>query len=121
MKSFFSTVKKRIVERINGGVREPKVNQEQLDRAISFMGGELRRAAAPSLWYKDVGAEEVKEQIERRLLEYATEKDLPLDDEDVRAQRLGFRSSEISCLFCALPLETQQKYRKLAEDPNMDS
>lgn len=120
MKNFFSTVKKRIVERINGGVREPKVNQGQLDRAISFMGGELRRAAAPSLWYKDVGADDVKAQVERRLQEFATEKKLPLDDEEVRGQRLGFRSSEISRLFRALPLETQQKYRKLAEDPNMD-
>lgn len=120
MKTFFSTAKKRMTERMSDGVREPRVKQEQLDRAISFMSGELRRAAAPALWYKAEGFEEVKNEVERRLSEFAIEKKLPIDDVDVRNQRLGFQSSETSRLFRAEPKEVQEKYQQLAEDPNMD-
>lgn len=107
-------------ERFNGGVREPRVKQEQLERAISFMGGELRRAAAPVLWAKDVGAAAVKAQVDRCLAQFASQKGLEVDNKLVKEQRLGFRSSEISRLFHAQPDEVQEKYQMLVEDPNMD-
>lgn len=108
-------------DRIGEGVREPKVKQEQLNRAISFMGGELRRAAAPALWCKDVGAAAVRKEVDRCLSAFASENDLPLDDKKVKQQRLGFWSSEMARLFRLEPVDLQEKYLKLADDPDMDS
>lgn len=120
MKSFFSTVKKRVKAHLDHGPRKPKVSKAYLNRAISFMGGELRRAAAPALWYKETGNAEVKQQVELRLAEFAEQHSLSVDDSKVMEQRVGFQSSETARLFRLQNDDVKTKYKEKVEDLTMD-
>ncbi|KAG8901317.1 hypothetical protein FRC00_007904 [Tulasnella sp. 408] len=120
MKSFFNTAKKRVKTHLEHGPSEPKVSKAYLNRAISFMSGELRRAAAPALWYKETGNAEVKEQVDLRLAEFASLHSLPIDDGKVMEQRLGFQSSETARLFRLQDDNVKAQYQQKAEDPTMD-
>ncbi|KIO18602.1 hypothetical protein M407DRAFT_31740 [Tulasnella calospora MUT 4182] len=119
MRSFFTTAKKRMLEKIGDGPSEPKVKSQQMSRAVSFMAGELRRTAAPGLWFKTTGAAKVKEQVDRRLAEFAEENRLALNHPNINNQRLGFQSSETARLFRMQSVDMQEEYQRKVQEPTM--
>ncbi|KAG8959848.1 hypothetical protein FRC05_007230, partial [Tulasnella sp. 425] len=116
-----NTFKNRIEKEMEKAPAEPKVKQVHVQRALSFVAGELRRSGAPNLWAKGAGASDVTKEVADRLTAFAQEKGLDVDHREVKAKRLGFRSSAITKLFQLQPKDVQQEYEGKAQDPSMSS
>ncbi|KAG8933827.1 hypothetical protein FRC01_006872 [Tulasnella sp. 417] len=98
---------------------EPKVNQVQMQQALSFVAGELRRGSAPNIWASEEGQNQVNKLVADRMAAFAEEKGLPVTDPHVQAQRLSICSAASAVLFREQSEETQRKFREKAQDPSM--
>ncbi|KAG8915032.1 hypothetical protein FRC00_008548 [Tulasnella sp. 408] len=121
IRSCLNTFKSRVAKALKEGNVEPKVKKQQMQRALSFVSGELRRCGAASLWASKDGLSLVTAEVNERLDSFAAEKHLPLTDKTVQAQRLGFRSSASALLFRQQAESVQQEYKAMAQDPSMSS
>ncbi|KIO19303.1 hypothetical protein M407DRAFT_31053 [Tulasnella calospora MUT 4182] len=116
-----STYKNRVARTFTRTPAEPKVKKRQMERALSFVAGELRRSGIANLWALEDRQKAVNEQVADRMAAFAEELKVDVSHPDVQAQRLGFRSTASAVLFRQQPEEVRREYEGKAQDPSMSS